>query len=377
MFATGPLFTANNTAQARVVVNQGGTSSGKTYTILQVLFYKAITERKIIISVVGESVPNLKKGAYRDAERIYDTSPALKPYVKFWHKTNRIIYFTNGSLIEFISTTDIQDAKSGKRDYLFVNEANGIPYEIYWQFELRTRKQVFIDYNPSAPFWAHEKLIGKPDVQLLISDHRHNPFLPQIEHDRIENTEDKELHRVYARGKTGNITGLIYLNWRRIPDDQFPDDCDNIFGGIDYGYTNDPTAAVKIARVGESIFLHELCYTPNIPTIRLKQIFTANGMADRPIYSEHDPELIAELRRLDMTVYPARKGQGSINAGIMKVKEFKVFYTESSVNIHEERQKYVWQRDPITGKPLNQPIDQFNHLMDAARYGIYTHYFTE
>lgn len=371
------------------VVNQGGTSSGKTYGIMQLLFDIATTTPDYVITVTGESVNNLKKGAYRDAEMIYNRETWLKPYVVSWNKTDRVITFLSGTIIEFIPCLDEQSAKAGKRDILFINEANGVSYNVYWQLAMRTHHKVFLDYNPSAPFWVHDNLIGKvlemelPDgtmirlnTKLIISDHRHNTFLPPIEHFKIESEPDPNRWLVYARGKTGNVEGLIYPYWQIIPDDQFPHDADAIVGGLDWGYTNDPTAIVKIARIGESIYLHEINYTNEVGIEQITQILTANGMDKIPIYCDHDKELIAQLRRKGIKyATPALKGPGSINSGIEKVKEFKVFYTASSKNIDFERRRYEWTKDKITGKPINVPIDMFNHCMDAARMGIYTHYF--
>lgn len=385
MFDCTVVFHANNTSKAKIKVNQGGTSSSKTYSIMQLLFLRAIQNQGFVITVTGESIPNLKKGAYRDAETIYGRSKELQQYIESWNKSERIIYFKNGSLMEFVSNLDEQSAKNGKRDILFVNEANGVSWAIFFQLAIRTRHDIFLDYNPSAPFYAHEKLIGttpetndlSATVQLIISDHRHNCFLSEEEHRKIEGIKDKELWKVYARGMTGNLTGLIFPNATRIPDADFPWN-EPFFGGLDFGYTNDPSAGVKIARVGESIFLHELCYTPGIAPIQMKEIFYANGFTNStPIYCDHDPDNISQLRRLQVMAIPARKGQGSVNAGIVKLKEYKIFYTASSMNLDEEKRKYMWVIDPDTGKPTNTPIDQFNHLWDASRIGVYTHYFRQ
>lgn len=382
MFDTTPVFKANYESPAKININQGGTSSSKTYSIVQLLYIKAVYEPNMVITVTGESIPNLKKGAYRDAENIYDKNEFLRSKIEFWNKTDRIIYFKSGSIIEFVSNLTEQSAKNGKRDYLFCNEANGISWPIFFQLAIRTRKQIFIDYNPTIAFWVHEKLIGttpesnelSATVKLIISDHRHNTFLTEEEHAKIEGIKDKQLWLVYARGKTGNVTGLIFPDWQSIPDNQFPKE--EFFGGLDFGYTNDPTAGVKIVRIGESIFIHELCYTPGIAPVQMKQIFEANGFnADRPVYCDHDPDNISQLRRLGVRALPARKGQGSVNAGIVKLKEYKVFYTESSANLRIEKSKYMWLTDPATGNSMNTPSDAFNHLIDAIRIGVYTHFF--
>jgi phage terminase large subunit len=383
-FKTSVVYERNWISPADIVVNQGGTDSGKTYAIMQILWTICTTtkapEVDPVVTVVGESVPNLKAGAYRIAKSIYSSNPGLAYYVRFWNETERTIYFRNGWIMEFRSYADEQNAKQGKRQFSFFNEANGLSYGIFWQVAKRTRQKVFVDYNPSEPFWAHEKLIGTNPatndlgarVELLISDHRHNPFLSDRDHAKTENIKDPELWKVYARGVTGNLTGIVFPNWVRIPDDQFPTDVD-IFGGLDFGYTNDPTAGVKIARIGESIYLHELCYEPGISATNTRAVFFAAGFNEETeIFCENDEDQIRELRAVGLKALFARKGQGSVKGGIKKLNEFKVYYTASSLNLHKERQKYMYITDKITGRPTNVPIDAFNHLMDAGRMGVYT-----
>jgi len=382
MFNVTPVFHANFNATEKIVINQGGTSSSKTYSIMQLLFLKAITTPKLRITVTGESIPNLKKGAYRDAQSILNDTKDLKVFLKSWNQTDRIFHFTNGSFIEFITNETEQAAKSGKRDLLFMNEANGVNYMIFWQLAMRTEGQIYIDYNPSAPFWAHEQLIGtngdndlSASVRLIISDHRHNTFLSESQHKAIEGIKDKDLWQVYARGKTGNLIGLVYPNWRVIPDEDFPEQ--DFIIGLDFGYTNDPTAMVKITWIGDNVFVKELAYSPGLSAKELSVILKANGVHDSSIwlFTEHDPDMAAQLRTLGFYCQPAKKGPGSIMAGISKLKEFNVFYTASSKNLMMEQKRYMWEIDKTTGKPTNSPIDSYNHLMDAIRYGVYTHFY--
>ena len=148
----------------------------------------------------------------RDLDNIVHGSPWLMDWFT-QNKSENTWRAKNGSLVEFKSYDNAQDAKSGKRDYLFVNEANGVPYDTFWQLQIRTRKQVFLDYNPTARFWVHDKIIGRKDCKLIISDHRNNQFLTEEEHRKIEEIEDPELWQVYARGLTGKITGLVFSRW--------------------------------------------------------------------------------------------------------------------------------------------------------------------
>jgi phage terminase large subunit len=411
------VFYANQQSKADVVINQGGTDSSKTVSIMQLLFTIAIgtepPEIDPIITIVNKSVPDSKKGAYRIAESFNITNEYVSAAIDDWNKTDRVIKFKSGWIMEFVGAVDEQTAKQGKRQYLFCNEANGITWMVFWQYAKRTRIRVFVDYNPTAPFWVHDKLIGttknandlNADVQLIISDHRHNPFLSQKDHDRTENIKDPELWKVYARGMTGNLMGLIYPDWTMIPDKEFPWDDPSKFGGLDFGYTNDPTAGVRLCRIANKIYIHELCYAPGITAIKLKQIFRDQGFkSSNIVYSEHDGDMIRQLRTVSkqekylmeeeiksaekelheeitkkykytLMAIAARKGPNSILPGINKLKEYEIFYTESSLNIKMERERYMWIIDPDTGKPLNEPVDHDNHLMDAIRYAVYTQFF--
>ncbi len=390
MFNVGPLFPANYNATEDIIINQGGTDSGKTHCLMQIAYTIATThkapESDPIISILNESIPNSKKGAYRIAKSIFMTTPWLADKIANWNEGERVIYFKSGWIMEFLGATDEQNAKQGKRQYLFVNEANGISWPIFWQMAKRTRVRTFIDYNPSAPFWAHEKLIGttkegndlNASIKLLISDHRHNPFLSERDHEKTENINDKELWWVYARGKTGNLQGIVYPNWKQIADKDFPWHEDGKFGGLDFGYTNDPTAGVMLLRIANNIYAHELCYKEGMPAQQIHSVFKAVGMDHRtPIYCEHDGDMIRQLRMkpFNLLAIAARKGAGSINAGITKVKEYNIFYTASSKNIDFERKKYMFIKDNDTGRVTNVPTDLDNHLMDAIRYGVYSHFY--
>lgn len=357
--------------KARRVVHQGGQWSGKTVNILAVLATRAASEKNKVITVVAASLPHLKRGALRDFENyIY---PYFKKLIANHNKTDNTFVFKTGSIIEFKSFETEFDARGAKRDYLYLNEANSIDYMIFYQLDSRTTTQSIIDYNPTAPFWAHEKLIGTEGCVRFISDHRHNPFLSPEKHREIESEKDPELFRVYARGLTGNIQGVIYPNWTRIPEADMPTD-DEFIGGIDFGYTIDPTAAVKVWVKGDNIYVRELVYEAGFDETKMKEIFDHHGFTgSTPIYCDHDNLTIAKMRRIGL--HNSRIALKPILQGILKLKQYNVFYSERSYNLADEVRKYVWMTDPSTGNPLNKPIDKYNHLLDAIRYAVYTHYF--
>lgn len=361
-----PLYYANLNSDKRIIINQGGTSSGKTFSILDVLFTIGASKENQVITVVGQDIPNLKKGAYRDAKHIWGSS---KIYQQYWNKpneTDRIFTSITGSVIEFTSYSDEQDAKSGKRDYLFVNEANGIDYAIYWQLAIRTRNKIFIDYNPTARFWVHDKLIGQPDAKLIISDHRHNPYLTKEEHERIESIEDKELHKVYARGKTGQIKGVIYNNWKLVS--EMPETYKKRWIGLDFGFTNDPTGIIDVMLSNGELWLDEVEYKSGMLNIDIYNCIKENNLQYFEIIADSaEPKSIAELKSYQLKVEGAIKGSDSIKAGIQILQGYKLNVTRRSKNLKTELLAYKWMEDK-NGNMLNEPIDKFNHLLDPLRY---------
>lgn len=396
MFACTQVFHANKNSTAKVVINQGGTSSSKTYSIVQLLFLYAITQKGIIITITGESIPNLKKGAYRDAENVYSRTTELKFYLRDWNKSERIIYFKNGSLIEFVSNLDEQSARNGKRDYLFVNEANGINWKIFWQLAIRTKKQIFLDYNPTAKFWAHKKLIGtnpktnelSATVELLISDHRHNCFLSPEDHEKIEGIKDEELHKIYARGLTGNVQGVIY-RFKKV--EEVPEGLPFGFG-IDIGYTSDQTAIIKVWYDKRDRYYKELLYKTEDEIIKeiaekklnitvyqyIARILKENGCTTKSlVWGDHDSTYSISLRRCGIPYRMARKGPNSVVPGISKVKECNNHYIDSP-HLEAELQTYTWQTavDLLTGEEvtINQPVDGMpDHALAAIRYWDYSY----
>ncbi|MBA9078311.1 PBSX family phage terminase large subunit [Rufibacter quisquiliarum] len=370
MFETSVLYEANYNATAQVVVDQGGTSSGKTYNILQVLFTKLSERPRKVCTVVGQDIPNLKAGALRDALEIFDNTPTLRRLIKSYNKSDRIFTYHNGSIMEFKSYDGPQDAKSGKRDYLFVNEANGVEYLIWKELFLRTRIQSYIDYNPNAEFWVHEHLIGKPFVQTFISDHRHNPFLSDMQRATIEalRDEDEELWRVYARGLTGKIEGLVLRNWSLC--DEIPADAKHVGTGMDFGFTNDPTGVVDVYMQNGELWLDELMYDYGLTNPAICKRLDEAGFNRRHdiIADSAEPKSIREIKDQGFRIEGAVKGPDSILNGIDILKRYHLNVTKRSTNLRKELNNYKWKVDKTTGKATNEPVDVFNHLIDPLRY---------
>ena len=345
------LFRENYESDARFLVNQGGTSSGKTYTIMQVLFVYAMTEKGCVITVVGQDFPNLRVGAFRDAKTIIAGSEWMQRFFRV-NESAHYIQGRNGSIIEFNSYQDEQDAKNGKRDYLFVNEANGVAYDIFWQLQIRTRK-----------------LIGRKDALLIISTHWDNHFLSDEEHERIENIEDDELWRVYARGLTGKLQGVVFTNWDIV--DELPprDEWKMCAYGLDFGFTNDPSALELVVLAHGELWTDEILYDTGYTNPMLSGAMKEAGIGRRDLVIADcaEPKSIAEIKAEGLHIVPSVKGKDSINVGIDILKRYKWHVTRRSSGMIGNLQAYKWMKDR-DGKKTNNPIDKFNHGIDAVRY---------
>lgn len=373
MFKTSGLYLENLNETADIVINQGGTQSGKTYSLMQVLSSIAVSEYDKVITVVGQDIPNLRAGALRDMQTVVRSSIELQSLISGYNATTLTYTFNSGSIMEFKSYGNAQDAHSGKRDYLFINEAPGVSWQICEQLIDRTRTRVYIDYNPSAEFWVHDKLInskyGDKSTRLIISDHRHNPFLSQQQHDHIEAKakQDSAWGRVYARGLTGKIEGLIFSRWSVV--DSIPKDATFVGRGLDFGFTNDQTAVVEVYKQDGKLWINEVLYERGLTNTDIDKRLTSLGVSksENLIPDSAEPKSIEELTRLGWYCTGALKGSDSVKNSIDTLQRYELCITKNSANLRREIGKYKWIVDR-NGRTLNEPVDFDNHAIDALRY---------
>lgn len=379
---TTELFLRNYNSKADVVINQGGAWSGKTTSILETLFIKLGEEPGARATVVGQSIPNLRKGPIRDSHDIIARNPELAALVRNYNKSSRVFTLHNEAILEFTSYLTPQDAQQGKRRFLFANEANGISFEIWEQLFLRSDK-CWVDYNPSSEFWVHEQLMKDPSVnwELLISDHRHNPYVPERTREKLEALKhrDMNLWKVYARGRTGKVEGLVFQNWDAfVPGpDQATDDTTGIptgarwIGyGMDFGFTNDPTTLVGMWSIGDDqLLIKEYLYRTGMTGADINRELRDLKIDRRDeIYGDcADPRLIKELSQMGWNIKPSIKGPDSKAIGIDTLKRYKMLVMPGSPNMTKELRAYRWMTDK-DGKPLNKPVEFMDHTIDPLRY---------
>jgi phage terminase large subunit len=365
---TNPVFYWNYETDADVIINQGGSSSSKTFSILQVLFLKAIELGGTIITVAGQDIPNLKRGAIRDAKTIVSTTPEIAQHIKSYNGTDKIFNFNNGSIIEFTSYDDWQDAKNGKRDYLFVNEANGVPFEVYHELQMRTRKQVFIDYNPNAAFWVHDRLIPyindpKSTMKIVrfISNYTHNKFLDSVTIKRIEAMKDDPvLWRVYGLGYTGKVKGLVFPKWEQAF--VFPDECNKISYGLDFGFSESKAALTMCGIYDRCLYAKQLIYDTELSNADLIEKMKALNVGRLPVYADSaEPKSIAEIKKAGINIIPINKANDATNFSIRKINEYDAVKV-IGLDFYKEVSTYAYKGD--------KPIKQNDHLIDALRYYV-------
>ena len=367
------IFDPSITATTRYVLNEGGTRSGKTYTINQVLYsIAALSEKPIIISIVSETMPHLKRGAMRD---FFVFLTANNLYIPSNHNKTDNVYRINKSMIEFFSADSPDKVHGPERDYLFVNEVQNISYETWFHLAQRTRVRVFADWNPTHQLFIHTKLLNDPqyegDYTYIHSTIHDNPFVSEeIKKDVLRRANVDDRYRtVYLEGKIGMREGIVFEAWQQV--DGLPDG--KIKFGLDFGYSNDPTVLVKVVETDDAWCVDELIYQPGMLSRdiagRLSTLTKKNY--DVIIADSADPRLIDELRTYGHNVKPAIKGADSINAGIDKIKTKRLCVTKRSINLIRELRNYAWETNK-DGLPTNKPIDAFNHAIDAVRYAIST-----
>lgn len=354
----------------RIKAIQGGTSAGKTISVLQVLIHKCQSEDTSgdITSVVSESFPHLKRGAIRDFLSIMQ----MQNYYQDdrWNRTDFTYRFETGALLEFFSADQPSKVRGPRRKRLFINEANNVDFESFEQLEVRTRGDIYLDWNPTSEFWFYSEVLGKrDDVDHLIINYTHNEGLPVEIIKSIEQRKNRPgWWRVYGEGLLGEVEGKIYKGWEII--DDIPFQARKERRGLDFGYSNDPTAIVDVYYYNGGYILDEICYRKELSNRQIADIISSQEDTAITVADSAEPKSIDEIMLYGLTVLPAQKGPGSISTGIQFVQDQRISVTKRSVNVIKEYRNYMWKTDK-NGRILNVPEDgQADHCMDAARYAL-------
>ena len=351
-------------SDTRITCLQGGTRSSKTYSLCQLFIVKALNETGKVFTICRKTLPALKGTAYRD---IINLLKELDLYSEEYHNKSELSYSLNGNLIEFISVDQPQKIRGRKRDYLWLNEANEFTYEDYQQLILRTTDKIYLDYNPSDPYsWIYEKVITRDDCTFFKSTYKANPFLDKDTIAEIERFKDldPDYWQIYGLGNIGSIQTAIFRKFELIDEVQ-----GRLVGyGLDFGFTNSPSALVAVYISDDNLYIKEMLYEK-----RLTNTDLANKLREFKIDRQSEivadsaePKSIEEVYRSGFNIKPAKKGAG-IHLGIDIMRRYKLHITKDSLNAIKEFRSYKWATDK-NGDVLNTPVKVNDHLIDATRY---------
>lgn len=349
---------------------QGGTSAGKTFGILPILIDLCCKTELLEISVVAESIPHLKRGAIKDFKKIMVLTGRWNS--NRWNATDFKYTFSNNSAIEFFSAENDSKLRGARRDYLYMNEANNMTFHAYTELASRTKKGVYLDWNPVNEFWFHTDLMNDADVDFLIVNYEDNEACPESALNFILKAKEKaktstfwaNWYNVYGLGQLGSLEGVVFPNWEQI--DTIPAEAKFLGCGLDFGYSNDPTALIGVYEYNGKIIADEMIYSTSLLNSDIIKLMKQDKRL--PIWADSaEPKSIEEIRRAGFNIKAVVKGADSINFGISVLQQRDILVTKQSTNLIKELRNYSWDTDK-TGKRLNRPCDDFNHAIDAMRY---------
>lgn len=353
----------------RIRAVAGGTSASKTISILIWIIDYCQSVESEVATIVAESFPHLSLGAIRDFKNIMVASGYWDD--DRWNSSSHTYKFPTDTLLEFISFDKFGKAHGPRRDILYINEANNLPYNIVDQLITRTRKIVWMDWNPSEEFWFYTEIVGKrDDVDFITLTYLDNEALDEISIKEIESHKhNKAWWQVYGLGQLGEIEGRIYKDWQII--EEIPHEAKLERYGIDFGYTNDPTAIVALYRYNGGFIFDEITYNKGLSNKSISDIFE-NIPKALIIADSAEPKSIDEIRSYGRNILGAVKGPGSVMQGIQYIQSQRCSVTSRSINIIKAYRNYMYYQDN-SGKFLNEPDDsihEWSNSMDAIRYGF-------
>lgn len=352
----------------RIKIIPGGTSAGKTFGVLPILIDKAAKRELLEISVVSESIPHLRRGALKDFEKIMRST---NRWIDDNFNKSLLRYtFTNGSYIEFFSVDQPDKLRGARRNILYINECNNVHFEAYQQLSIRTSDEVWLDFNPTHEFWVHTELEDDIDSEVLRLTYKDNEALSDSIVKEIEKAKVKaktseywsNWWNVYGLGNIGSLEGVVFSNWKEIS--VLPKEARLIGIGMDFGYTNDPTAVIEVYKYNDKRILNQIVYQTGMVNSDIARRLPK----DVTIYADSaEPKSIEEIRRFGIDIRPVKKGADSIMYGISTMQDQEYLVTQNSVDLLKEFRYYSWAQDK-NGAKLNKPIDKYNHAIDAVRY---------
>ena len=356
--------------KAKIIVEQGGTRSGKTYNILLwIIFDYCAKNNNKVVTITRKAFPSLRATVLRDFIAILQS---YKCYSERFHNKSNSEYYLFGNLVEFISLDQPQKIRGRKRDLLFINEGNELYFEDWQQLIFRTQEKIILDFNPSDEYhWIYDKVLTRDDCDFFQTTYLDNPFVDETIKKEIEllKDTDEQYWQIYGLGERA-ISKSTVFKYNEV--NEIPLGAKLIAYGMDFGYSNDPSTLVSVYTMEHNLYIKEHLYRTQMTTNDINTFLRDENLSSNPIYADSaEPRLIAELRRMGHNIFPSVKGKDSINAGIDLLKRYKINILKDSENAISEFRNYKWKEDK-SGRLTNVPHDKFNHIIDPCRYATYS-----
>lgn len=360
----------------------GGASSGKSWALaLYLVAEKFYGESGVGIMALRKVRPAVKDSCWRLVR--YWLKKLGKPYRE--NKSDLIITNpVNGNFFSFNGLDNVEKKKSLEGiNYIWCEEATEFTKREFLQLNLRCRaqnengiNQLFCTFNPVDPIgnaWLKERTDkgDTDDARVLMVTHGNNPFLSPEERKQIDSLadQDEEYNKIYRQGLWATPTNLIYNRWDIV--EKLPDQFDDIYWGLDFGYSSNPAALIEVRFCGDEVYEHEHIYQTGLTNpelIELMKLIISNN--NQMIIADcAEPKSIQEIRNAGFNIHGCHKGTDSVRFGINAVKSVFTHITNESVNLIEEKQGYKWKVDK-DDNVLPEPLKFKDHLMDAERYVI-------
>ena len=352
----------------RVQIHQGGTRSGKTFSITMCLIEWCVNNPNAgwVITIIRKTMPSLKASVMRDFFQILENEGI---YSEANHNKSNSQYILYGNVIEFVSIAEPQRIRGRKRHIAFLNEANELTFEDFTQIILRTSEILIMDFNPSDVFsWIYDKVMTRKDASFYQTTYLDNPFLDENTIKEIEYLKltDANYWRIYGLGERGLNIAAIFPHFNQV--EQVPDRAQFISFGLDWGFTNDPSALISVYKDGLDLYVEEHLYETGLTNNDLSRKMRDLGIERQEIIADSaEPKSITELSRHGFLIKGASKGPDSIRLGIDVMKRHRINITRESINLIKEMQSYKWKTDR-DGNQINEPESGNDHAIDALRY---------
>ena len=386
------VFGAIKSSKKKIIANEGSSRSTKTFSILQYIIDEHQNNPGLVTTIGRERLTWIKATIIPDFKELMGDDFLGLWDERCWNKTEST-YTINDGVIQFIGLDEAQKFHGRKQDIAWINEAVEAKFKVFQQLILRTKKKLILDYNPSyEQHWIYDKVITRDDCEFIHSTYMDNPFLDQAIVDEIERLEptpyniaqgtaDEVAWKIYGLGLRAAHKGLIHSKVKIVKDLPPENEWKKVFYGLDFGFTNDPTALVQIVLAHGELYYKQLIYEKRLTNIRNAENPSQVSIQQRfeeldipktaEIYADSaEPKAIADLQGCGYNVIGADKGSDSIKAGLDTMKRYVSYITEDSLDGIKEKNSYKWKEDS-SGNPLNVPVDMWNHFWDAARYGDY------